>query len=570
MAIRSFGRIRQLISNREAWRHYLRYFRAKWHVLAISLGLTIAQAAVFLPVAMLLREILNRHIQAGDTRQIAIAGLAVFLLLLLHAGMRLVNQNLILRHNKRVHNRLRDDLFAKLYDIPKSYYARLEGMRWHTIFTHDILRLDSMSSLLFTQFLPSLVICVALGAVLLYINVMLFVVLVALTPVVFVTMYLTLRRLKRHVFLRRKAIQKYNKRINFALEMMDLTRIQSAEDAEIARQAEHHARIRTLDIRTAWLNEVYSTVQETLVMVMTILLLVAGGLAAINASLTLGDLFTFYVVFVFMRKYLFQIFTFLPVLIAGDEALERVYDIVAVDDTRPYDGTVVPAEDATIVMDEVTFGYTDLPLLEGISWTLHPGSCVVLQGDNGSGKTTLLYILLGFYKPDRGQLTFGGVPYDQLEIKALRRQFGVVAQESPIFRGTIRDNILYGREGVDAASFEEACSLSGVKAFTDRFKDGLDTQVGDRGLLLSGGQRQRIALARALVARPKVLILDEPTNHLDRQAVRMLLQNIRALPYKPTVIVISHVAGFESIADHVYRLEGGKLMALEASPTEER
>lgn len=549
------------IRHSAAWRFYLGYFRDRWYMLAISFVLTIAQAAVFLPVALELRKILNVHIRDGNAERIYLSGLYVAGLIFLHMGIRLVNKRLVLLHNKRIHNRIRNDLFAKIYDVPKIFYSKLEGVRWHTIFMHDVLQLDAMSAALFTGFIPGLVICLALAAVMFYINGLLFIIMISIAPFMVITMLLTRTRMKRLAFTRRKAIQTYSKRVNFALSMMDLTRIQSAEDEEIARQAVHNAQLRRLDIRTAWLNEIYHNVQETFIFLMTVVLLVGGGLAAIGESLSLGDLFTFYVVFMFARRYMFQLIGFTPTVIHGSEALKRVYEIVSVNEKNPYSGTAMPGtQGSAITVENISFSYSDEPLLEDINCAIREGEFIAIQGDNGSGKTTLLNLILGFYRPNTGQLTYGGEPYETLDIQEMRRQFGVVLQESPIFRGTIRENILYGRKDVKPEYFEEALQLSGVANFVNDQPKGLDTQVGDAGALLSGGQRQRIALARALVTRPKVLILDEPTNHLDKSTVDALLDRLRTLSYKPAIIVISHLDQFARKADRLLRIEDGRVV----------
>jgi ABC-type multidrug transport system fused ATPase/permease subunit len=532
-------------------------------MLLISLGLTILQAAVFLPVALILRKILNDYIEAGDKNQIIISGLQVAGLILAHMLIRMVNKRIILVHNKQIHNKIRDDLFAKIYDVPKSFYARLEGIRWHTIFMHDVLQLDAMSMALFTGFIPSIIISLSLAAVMLYINWVLFLIMVSVLPLTFITMLLTSGKMRRLAFTRRKAIQKYSKQINFAISMMDLTRTQSAEGEEIAKQEKQNAYLRSLDIRTNWLTEIYISIQEMFIMMMTVLLLVGGGLAAIGSTLTLGDLFTFYVVFMFARRYLFQLLGFTPTVIHGTEALERVYEIVSVDERNPYSGNQKPGPGRRIAVEDVSFSYSEEPLLEHVNFALEEGEFVLLQGDNGSGKTTLINMILGFYQPHEGLVTFGGVPYEELDIQELRRQFGVVMQESPVFRGSIRENIMYGRKDVSPEAFDEALRLSGLTDFVNELDQGLSTEVGDRGILLSGGQRQRIAIARALVTSPKLLILDEPTNHLDRATVESLLDNLRNLSYKPTLVVISHLDLFMQKADRLLRVEDGGVLEIE-------
>ena len=541
--------------NKKAWRFYLGYFKDGNHILVFSLFLTICQAAVFLPIALLMRKILNDYIAEGDTDKVLYAGLMVFGLLVANAGIRLLNKYLIVNHNKKIHNKLRDDLFVKMYDVPKIFYTRLENMRWHTIFTHDIMRLDAMSDAVLTSFIPAMVISMALGVVMIYINWILFLFILAIAPLLYLSIFYSSGRIRRLVFDRRKAIQQYNSRINFTLEMMDLTRIQVAEDQEISKQFSQNAFLRALDFKTAWLNEVFRTFQDTLIMLMTVVLIVGGGMAAITNSISLGDLFTFYVVFMFNRKYLLQVFSFAPTLINGSEGLERVYEIVSVNAERPYIGKIQTSGKADIIVDHISFSYTNDPLLKNISVHINEGEFVALQGDNGSGKTTLLYLILGFYRPHAGIVSYGGIPHDEIDIKSMRKEFGVVLQESPIFRGTIQENIIYGRKGYQEDAYKEACTIAGIDLFTKDLPDGINTEVGDRGLMLSGGQRQRIAVARALLTRPRVLILDEPTNHLDKYIVNSLLDNLQKLSYKPTIIMISHIDEFVARTDRVIRVD---------------
>ncbi len=352
----------KIFDNKKAWAFYIDYYRSKKGVLALSILITLIQASLFVPLAMLMRKILNEYIPNSDQPNMIKAGIIVLGLLLGTSVMRLINKYIILGHNKEVHNRLRDDLFKRLYNVPKSLYTRLENMRWHTIFIHDIVVLDGMSMRMLTTFLPSIVICTALGFVMLYINWILFLIMLIISPFVILTVLLTTKRIKKVVYLRRQAIRKYSSQINFALNMMDLTRIQVAEDVEISRQEQHNAYIRALDFRVGWLNELFQTIQDTLLMMMTLILLIGGGIAAINNSISLGDLFTFYVVFMFNRKYLMQLFNFIPSMINGSEALDRLYEIVGVDEKRP------GSKDNSWLVDMYIFSYHFTYLKTTMTW----------------------------------------------------------------------------------------------------------------------------------------------------------------------------------------------------------
>jgi ABC-type multidrug transport system fused ATPase/permease subunit len=166
-------------------------------------------------------------------------------------------------------------------------------------------------------------------------------------------------------------------------------------------------------------------------------------------------------------------------------------------------------------------------------------------------------LVLGLYRPWRGSLAADGVSYDDLDIRALRRLVGFVPQRPLLLPTTIAANIAYGIDTPDPARVREAAALAAADGLVERLELGHETPVGDEGDLLSGGERQRIAIARALVRAPDLLILDEPTSNLDREAMALVLTNLRTLPYKPAVLVISHDEAVLEHADRVVTLGDG-------------
>ena len=184
---------------------------------------------------------------------------------------------------------------------------------------------------------------------------------------------------------------------------------------------------------------------------------------------------------------------------------------------------------------------------------------VTIVGPNGSGKTTIANLVLGFYRPQDGQIFADEHPYDELDIPHLRRQIGVVSQNPIIFPGTILENILYGCAEKQFEQVIHAAKLSTAHEFITNLPDGYQTFVGKNGLLLSGGQRQRIAIARAFLRTPKLLILDEPTNHLDSNAVKQVMENVKSFEGSPTIISISHDMEIARHSDWIYLLQNGKV-----------
>jgi len=251
----------------------------------------------------------------------------------------------------------------------------------------------------------------------------------------------------------------------------------------------------------------------------------------------------------------------IPNLIAGNESLNALHDLLRTNANLPYTGQQLIQFSGRVQYDSVCFGYLEQPVLKGIDLVIEPSQIVAIRGPNGAGKSTLAHLLLGFYRPQQGRLLADGLPYEQLDIASLRRGIGVVMQDPIIFPGTIRENILYGHADATEAALEQAAKLATAHDFIQQLPKGYETFVGEEGVMLSGGQRQRIAIARALLRQPKLLLLDEPTNHLDTRVIHQLLQNLQSLQPAPTILIISHDAEVINIAQYIYTMRDGQIVA---------
>jgi ABC-type multidrug transport system fused ATPase/permease subunit len=187
---------------------------------------------------------------------------------------------------------------------------------------------------------------------------------------------------------------------------------------------------------------------------------------------------------------------------------------------------------------------------------------VALVGPSGAGKSTLADLVLRFYDPDRGSITIDGRDLRTLRQAAYRRLFGVVPQEALLLNGTVRENIAYGRDAVSDADVDRAARLANAHDFIAELPQGLETQVGDRGIRLSGGQRQRIALARALVGRPEILVLDEATSALDTESEKAVQEAIERAIAGTTSIVIAHRLSTILHADRIAVVNDGVVEAV--------
>ncbi len=211
-----------------------------------------------------------------------------------------------------------------------------------------------------------------------------------------------------------------------------------------------------------------------------------------------------------------------------------------------------------IVFDHVAFAYEEnCPVLRDVSFTVKPGQMVGVVGPTGGGKSTIMSLIPRFYDPSAGKVLVDGIDVRDYRLQSLRDQIGYVLQETVLFRGTVRENIAYGRAGATEADIIQAAKLANADEFISRMPNGYETFVGDRGDTLSGGQRQRIGIARAIIRNNPILILDEPTAALDAESERLVIQALERLMKGKTVLTIAHRLSTIRDADKIMVLKGG-------------
>lgn len=214
-----------------------------------------------------------------------------------------------------------------------------------------------------------------------------------------------------------------------------------------------------------------------------------------------------------------------------------------------------------IVVENVSFAYNENePILDNINMEIRKGKITAIAGKSGSGKSTLIDAIMGFNEPVKGKITIDGEPLQVYEINSYRRRIGYVPQESILFNMTISDNLRWAHEKATDDEIRDACTIANASEFIEKFPEGYNTLVGDRGVRLSGGQIQRTALARAILSNPDILILDEATSSLDTESERLIQQAIEKVAQRMTVIVIAHRLSTIVNADYIYVMDEGRII----------
>lgn len=293
---------------------------------------------------------------------------------------------------------------------------------------------------------------------------------------------------------------------------------------------------------------------------------VAAGTLDVGDALTVGKLF----MFLLYLASLLQPLALLASSAAGFQTslagLDRVLDLMdepLESPTQP-DATVLNADDVTgrVQMNDVSFTYpkAPTPALTDICFTAEPGQVVALVGPSGAGKTTLCNLIARFYDPTTGTVSVDGQDLRRVRVDSYRALLAIVEQDIFLFDGTVADNISYGRRGASQEQIAEAARLANANGFIETLPKSYDTWIGERGVKLSGGQRQRLAIARALLAHPRILILDEATSNLDTESERLIQSSLRNLMADRTSFVIAHRLSTITHADQILVMDQGRII----------
>lgn len=553
---RGFSTFRQV-----QWAPLWRSYRGEGRSLAIyTLGAVLMSAAA-LPNLLLLRAAFDTAIPGRRVQLLIEIGLALVLLRAATSLLALSLRSYMVLSVRGATARLRNELVAALQARSHAAMADRDTARLHSQIVFDTERVDNMADAVLSGALPAAVTSLLLLGALLWLNPWLVLLATLFLPVIWLAGRWTSRRMSGGIREFQAAFEQFGRGTRFLLDHLDLTRGLAAEAWERTRQASLVESLRAAAVRMARANAQHSHLQSNLVGLPGAFLLVVGGAAVANGSLTLGGFVIFYVAAGQLNTQFDRLSSALPAFLSGVESLAAIHQLKEAGPLEPYRGTNPHEFMGHIAIRDATFRYgdDDPPVLRDLSFHIEPGEIAAVVGANGAGKTTLIHLLMGFLRPDAGAVEADGVPYDAMDIRELRRAIGLVPQHPLLFAGTVLDNIVYGRPDATRADALEAAELASAGPLLRGLPLGIDTRVGEGGAALSGGERQLLALARAQLGRKRLLILDEPTNHLDRTTVARLMDEIANRPDRPAVLIVSHDPEVVAHATQVWSLEGGVL-----------
>jgi len=287
-----------------------------------------------------------------------------------------------------------------------------------------------------------------------------------------------------------------------------------------------------------------------------------GGHYMIQGEITPGDFLQFTFLLAFMVAPIVQMSNIGSQLTEALAGLDRTEELMSMEAEEDDTNRTIELENfkGELIFNDVSFAYEEnKEVIHNIDFKATSGSVIALVGSSGSGKSTIAGLSATFLNPQSGTITIDGNDVSKVKLHSFRKHLGVVLQDEFLFEGTIRENIIFPRPEATEDQVQAAVKAAYVNEFTDRFEDGLETLIGERGVKLSGGQRQRIAIARAILADPKIIILDEATSNLDTESEALIQKSLAELTKNRTTIVIAHRLSTIRKADQILVIENGRI-----------
>ncbi len=336
-----------------------------------------------------------------------------------------------------------------------------------------------------------------------------------------------------------------------------------AEEREASVFGQGVERLLANVMKSLTMTSVLGSASTTVLGLVSALVMWLGGNSVLNHTWTVGDYFSYNMFLAFMIAPVFQVVNIGTQLTEAFAGLDRTGEIMAEleENQDPRRTLKMPPIVGNVRFEDVEFAYEpDKPVLHGISFQAAPGTVTALVGSSGSGKSTIISLLCAFHTPTSGRVVVDDVDLATVDLNTFRSQLGVVLQDSFLFDGSIRENVMFSRPDATEEQFLFACRTARVDEFAERYPEAYETIVGERGVKLSGGQRQRLSIARALLAQPRLLILDEATSSLDSESEAMIQAGLAQLMQGRTTFVIAHRLSTIRRADQILVVEQGQIV----------
>ncbi len=540
----------------------LPYIRPQWKTIIQAFVCTLG-VTVFWPIQAAVAGQLVSLIAQGNMVGLArLAGVLV-LVFLVQKILMYGQDSLMARAALFVALDLRKQVYAHLQRLNLSYFETAQTGDLTYRLTEDIDRIGEVVNKVFHDFTPCVLQLVVVLGYMIYLNWQLTLATLVVAPLMGILIGWFGEQMVKFSHRSQNRISNLSALLTEVFSGIRLVQAFGAEEYEIERfviEAEHNRRAK---YAAEQLKAIQNPVVGFLYAMSVLVLFLLGGWQISTGNLTGTQFATFIAAALLLIDPIAHITSNYNEFKQGEASVDRIFELVAIQPTvveKP-GAIALPPVTGKVEYRNVSFAYKAAePVLQNLSLLALPGEMIALVGPSGAGKTTLVNLLPRFYDSQAGEILIDGIKIQDVTLKSLRRQIGIVPQETILFSGTIAQNIAFGQANFDLKDVQMAAEIANAHQFITQFSQGYHTWVGERGVNLSGGQRQRIAIARAVLLNPSILILDEATSALDSESEALVQEALERIMKDRTVFIIAHRLATVRRADRILVVEQGQIV----------
>jgi ATP-binding cassette, subfamily B, bacterial len=551
-----------VLKTRSSYWQLLPYLHPQWRTIAQALGCTLVFTVCY-PISAWLAGRLLKFLVQGNVLALAQLSGVLMGLFLVQKIAQYGQDSQMARAALAIALDLRKRVYAHLQTLNLSYFETAQTGDLSYRLTEDIDRIGEVVNKVFHDFTPCVLQLVLVFGYMVYLNWQLTLASLVVAPLMGVLISWFGEQMLASSRRSQNLISDLSSLLTEVFSGIRLIRAFAAEAYEIDRFSRAAEQNRQAKYAAAWLKAVQYPVVGFLYAASVLLLLLLGGWQIATGNLT-GEEFGSYVVAVaWLIDPIAHLTENYNEFKQGEASADRIFELLVIQPAvvEKTGAIALPMVTGKVEYRDVSFGYQpNQPVLQQLSLLALPGEAIALVGASGAGKTTLVNLLPRFYEPQSGQILIDGTDIRGVTLRSLRRQIGIVPQETLLFSGTIAQNIAFGQRQFDQTAVQQAAKVANAHQFISQFADGYQTQLGERGVNLSGGQRQRLAIARAVLLNPRILILDEATSALDSESEALVQEALERLMKNRTVFIIAHRLATVRRADRILVLEAGRVV----------
>jgi ATP-binding cassette, subfamily B, bacterial len=550
------------LKNRFSYWQLIFYIRPQSLTITLALVCTVI-FTVFWPIQAWLAGQMADFIGKGDIDNIArLAGLAA-IIFLLRGIVQYGQDSLMAKAALTIALNLRKVVYSHLQRLSLNYFEVAKTGDLTYRLTEDVDRIGEVINQFFHDFIPCILQLVVVLGYMLYLNWQLTLATLVLAPFMAIVIGVFGEKLLKFSRRSQSRISNLSSLLTEVLSGIRLVQAFAAENYELERFSHEAEANKNAKYMAEKAKAIQFVVVGFLLAMSVVFIFFLGGWQISQGNITGSEFVSYIAGVALLIDPISHITSNYNGFKEGQASVDRIFELLDIEPTVIEKDKAIALQVVTgkVEYSNVSFSYSaDTPVLKSISLIASPGETIALVGSSGAGKSTLVNLLPRFYNANQGEILIDGVDIQDVTLKSLRQQIGIVPQENTLFSGTIAQNIAFGKTDFELKDVEAAAKVANAHQFISELSQGYSTYVGERGVNLSGGQRQRIAIARAILLNPRILILDEATSALDSESEALVQEALERIMQDRTVFVIAHRLATVRRAERILVLEKGQIV----------